>query len=135
MHVDGSSKPTGRSGHTMVVINNKIVMFGGILEITKETDEVFIYDFASNRWFTYESPILYNGGNSPMMLREGDDLHDDKSIFGGNSNKMTLKKNKNTSSMPNFNNSLLPDLKNSSSKFAPNMNSNYSSMNINNQAA
>jgi len=30
----------------MVIINNKIVIFGGILEITKETDEVFIYDFA-----------------------------------------------------------------------------------------
>lgn len=29
-------------------------MFGGILEITKETDEVFIYDFESNTWSTYE---------------------------------------------------------------------------------
>lgn len=52
------SKPTGRNGHTMVVINNKIVMFGGILEITKETDEVFIYDFATNRWTIFESAYL-----------------------------------------------------------------------------
>lgn len=55
----------------MVLINNKIVMFGGILEITKETDEVFIYDFAINKWFTYEAPLNY-GNNSPMNIRDTD---------------------------------------------------------------
>jgi hypothetical protein len=49
-------KPTGRNGHTMVIINNKIVLFGGILEITKESDEVFIYDLSTNTWKTYEAP-------------------------------------------------------------------------------
>jgi Galactose oxidase, central domain len=65
------SKPTGRNGHSMVLINNKLVMFGGILEITKETDDVFIYDFASNKWIIYESPHHY-GNNSPMNIRDTD---------------------------------------------------------------
>ena len=69
-------------------------MFGGILEVTKETDEVFIYDFALNKWFIYESQLNLNGGNSPMMMRDGID-EEDKSVIGGNSQKMnTLKKNK-----------------------------------------
>lgn len=40
----------------MVIINKKLVLFGGILEITKESDEVFIYDFASSTWKMYDSP-------------------------------------------------------------------------------
>lgn len=56
IEVEGPTKPSGRNGQTMVLINNKIVMFGGILEITKETDEVFIFDFTSNKWSSYESP-------------------------------------------------------------------------------
>lgn len=46
-------------------------MFGGILEITKETDDVFIYDFASNKWIIYESPHHY-GNNSPMNIKDTD---------------------------------------------------------------
>lgn len=120
IEVEGN-KPTGRNGHTMVVINNKIVMFGGILEITKETDEVFIFDFTSNRWITYESPSYVFGGASPKMIRLDDDF-EDKSQIGGNSSKAAaMKKNKHTSSMPTLNNTMLPDLKAnySSSKFAP----------------
>lgn len=45
----------------MVEINNKIVMFGGILEVTKETDEVFIYDLATSRWSVYEAPNVAGG--------------------------------------------------------------------------
>eukprot|EP00347_Sterkiella_histriomuscorum_P002778 403366836 len=125
------TRPTGRNGLTMVDINNKIVMFGGILEVTKETDEVFIYDFAMNKWFIYETQLNLNGGNSPMMMRDGID-EEDKSVIGGNSQKMnTLKKNKQTSSMPNLNNSVIPDFKNSSQKF--NQNNYNSTLNNNNQ--
>jgi len=45
-------------------------MFGGILEITKETDDVFIYDFTTNKWSTYESP--HHGSNSPMNIKDSD---------------------------------------------------------------
>jgi hypothetical protein len=38
----------GRSGHTAVIIGSKLVIFGGILEVTKESDEVFVYDFGTN---------------------------------------------------------------------------------------
>lgn len=63
-----------------------------------------------------------------MNTRDVDDFNDEKSLLGGGaSNKnATLRKNKNTSSMPHLNNSLLPDLKNySSSKFAPKNNNNH----------
>lgn len=40
----------------MVIINKKLVLFGGILEITKESDEVFIYDFTNNTWKMHDSP-------------------------------------------------------------------------------
>jgi hypothetical protein len=64
----------------MVVINNKAVMFGGILEVTKETDDVFIYDFAANKWSTYDTPQLPGGNNSPVNMRDFDD--EDKSLTG-----------------------------------------------------
>ena len=41
------TKPIGRNGHTTVIINNKLVLFGGIIEVTKESDEIFVYDFAT----------------------------------------------------------------------------------------
>lgn len=54
----------------MVFVNQKLYMFGGILEITKESDEVFIYDLATNLWSTYECPINYGTSNSPMFFRD-----------------------------------------------------------------
>lgn len=47
-------KPSGRNGHSTVVVNKKLILFGGILEITKESDEVFIYEFGTLTWSVYE---------------------------------------------------------------------------------
>lgn len=35
-------------------------MFGGILEITKESDEVFIFDIESSTWAILENPNNVN---------------------------------------------------------------------------
>lgn len=42
--------PAGRSGHTLVVYKEFFIMFGGILEVTKESDEIFIYHSPSRIW-------------------------------------------------------------------------------------
>jgi hypothetical protein len=34
----------------MEFMNDELVVFGGILEVTKESDEVFIYNFVKNEW-------------------------------------------------------------------------------------
>jgi hypothetical protein len=31
-----------------------MIMFGGILEVTKESDEVFVFDFATSSWTILE---------------------------------------------------------------------------------
>jgi N-acetylneuraminic acid mutarotase len=49
IHAEGQL-PIGRNGHTTVLVNNKLVMFGGILEITKESDDLYTYDFTTNKW-------------------------------------------------------------------------------------
>jgi len=113
IQIDGF-KPTGRNGHTTVVINNKLVMFGGILEVTKESDEVFIYDFPSNTWRVYEA-LNFDGGKSPNNIKDTDSLNDDKlSVYGGKGKKM-----KHNSSMPHLH-SQTTDLHRSTSKFQNN---------------
>lgn len=40
-------KPTPRSGHSSVVHGSKMYIFGGILELTKELNDLVIFDFAT----------------------------------------------------------------------------------------
>ena len=40
-------EPHPRSGHSANVHNGKMYIFGGILELTKELDDLFCYDFGS----------------------------------------------------------------------------------------
>jgi len=42
---DADYKPTPRSGHTACVYGNKMYIFGGILELTKELNEMVVFDF------------------------------------------------------------------------------------------
>lgn len=82
-------------------------MFGGILEITKESDEVFVYDFTKNSWNAVD--LSHHDKNRSPRNRDTDSvLGDNQSVHGGQSTKFqqsgTLKKTKQTSSMPNLNN-------------------------------
>jgi hypothetical protein len=43
----------------MVIIHNKIVLFGGIIEITKESDEVFVFDLSTNTWSLSDQPANF----------------------------------------------------------------------------
>jgi len=49
-YAEGDLKPTPRCGHTAVVANGKMYVFGGILELTKELNDLCIFDFATAKW-------------------------------------------------------------------------------------
>jgi len=56
----------GRNGHTLELLNGKFVLFGGILEITKESDEAFFFDPETNTWNTIEcAPVFDHNAQSP----------------------------------------------------------------------
>ena len=43
---EGTPCPGPRSGHSACIFNGKMYIFGGILELTKELNEMLIFDFA-----------------------------------------------------------------------------------------
>jgi hypothetical protein len=52
-----SETPAPRSGHTCTIYNGKMYIFGGILELTKELNQLLVYDFATKSFSSL-------GGNS-----------------------------------------------------------------------
>ena len=44
----GSPCPQPRSGHSANIFQGKMYIFGGILELTKELNEMLIYDFKTS---------------------------------------------------------------------------------------
>lgn len=59
----------GRSGHTAVVFANKMFVFGGILEVTKELNDLISFDFKTQTF----SVIEQNGeSESPYHSRFDD---------------------------------------------------------------
>ena len=64
-------KPISRSGHTAVVWGQKMYIFGGILELTKELNDMVVFDFATNKFIAGENandstspaPIMTKGQN------------------------------------------------------------------------
>ena len=57
--VDGY-KPRERSGHSCDIIDHYMVIFGGIYEITKELNDLHLFDLRTNKWITIQEEI-----NSP----------------------------------------------------------------------
>jgi hypothetical protein len=47
---EGSTIPTERSGQTSDLYNGQMYIFGGILELTKELNDLLIYDFKSGKF-------------------------------------------------------------------------------------
>lgn len=42
--------PGGRSGHGLVEYKGYLIMYGGILEVAKETEDMFVFHLDSNTW-------------------------------------------------------------------------------------
>lgn len=51
--------PSGRSGHSCVIYNDVMIIFGGMKDITKETNDMYSYQFENNTWglFQFEHQI------------------------------------------------------------------------------
>lgn len=52
-------QPIGRSGHTSVVVGDQMFIFGGILEVTKELNDLLAYDHS-----TKEFRVIYSAGEN-----------------------------------------------------------------------
>lgn len=62
--------PSGRSGHSAVLYRDLMIVFGGMKDITKETNDMYSFDFSRNFWtlFQYEQQI--KDPVSPDQLEE-----------------------------------------------------------------
>lgn len=47
---EGALKPVARSGHSAVTHGTKMYIFGGILELTKELNDMVVFDFNSMKF-------------------------------------------------------------------------------------
>lgn len=47
IYAEGALKPTARSGHSAVLFDDKMVVFGGIFEITRELNDTLVFDTSS----------------------------------------------------------------------------------------
>ena len=77
---EGGLCPLARSGHSAVTYGNRMYIFGGILELTKELNDLIVYDFSQGRFVQGEERPEFMEG-SPGR-REGTMQQDN---YGDNS--------------------------------------------------
>ena len=53
--------PYERSGHSMVVYEDYIMVFGGIWDVTKELNDLHLYSLTKNEWI-----VVQDAANSPL---------------------------------------------------------------------
>ena len=53
----GTCEALPRSGHSAAVYGDKMFIFGGIVEITKELNEMLVFNFSKNYFQTFEEVI------------------------------------------------------------------------------
>jgi N-acetylneuraminic acid mutarotase len=74
---EGSVEPLARSGHSSNIFNGQMYIFGGILELTKELNEMLIYDFKTGKFTAIgaDSAIddLQNGASMARKNEDGMD--------------------------------------------------------------
>ena len=76
-YVDTEDKPVGRSGHSAQIYRDLMIVFGGIFEVTKELDDMYIFDMKNRRWILFFEEV-----SSPMKALssvEGDSPKSKKS--------------------------------------------------------
>jgi N-acetylneuraminic acid mutarotase len=49
--------PAPRSGHSLVKHDNSIILFGGLLEVTKETEDLYQFDLSKNVWLSHTKHV------------------------------------------------------------------------------
>ena len=66
--------PMGRSGHSACLYKDMMLVFGGIYEVTKELNDLYIYDFRNKRWITF-----FEEACSPAKMMNAVSQHDSNS--------------------------------------------------------
>ena len=67
--------PFERSGHSISVIGDNIIVFGGIWDVTKELNDLHCYSITRNTWSTFnDSSNQEQIENSPTRLKDGSPL-------------------------------------------------------------
>lgn len=107
--------PCGRAGHSAVVYMDLMIIFGGMKDITKETNDMYSYNFTSNTWvhFQYESQIKdpvtneqleeykkAKAANSPGKVKTESPIMKRNTLGDMSPTKITLKKADGTSPDP-----------------------------------
>jgi len=65
---EGDYVPIPRSGHTAVVNGSKMYIFGGIYELTKELNDMVVFDFSQMKYLQGEEPPEFLDG-SPEKIK------------------------------------------------------------------
>ena len=65
---EGDYVPIPRSGHTAVVSGDRMYIFAGIYELTKELNDTVVFDFSQMKFLTGEEPPEFLDG-SPQKMR------------------------------------------------------------------
>ena len=74
-----------RSGHSMLVYQDKILLFGGIHDIAHEKNDILVFNCKEERWARIEENSTKrpdNLSNSSHNLRKKTTIHDNSQIFG-----------------------------------------------------
>ena len=61
--------PFERSGHSSDVFDGHLVIFGGIWDVTKELNDLHLYNFAENNWTTIIEP-RFRAAPNPRVRTE-----------------------------------------------------------------
>ena len=69
--------PTARSGHSACLYRDYMVIFGGIHEVTKELNDLCVFDLKQKKWVQFFEEL-----NSPAKVKHGGNLGS-----GGNSGR------------------------------------------------
>lgn len=84
--------PLERSGHSCDLYENYMIIFGGIYEITKELNDLYLYDFKTNKWVT-----VFDEAVSPIKRDMSPSINEDISPIYGLTNGTSPKKRTNIS--------------------------------------
>lgn len=88
---DTDTVPTAKSGHTCNVFNGKMYIFGGILELTKEVNEMVSLDLASCKFHCHGEQLyddLLSSQNKVNPEAESPGIKKRNTIVGGSPTKL-----------------------------------------------
>lgn len=73
-------QPIARSGHSCDIIDNYMIIFGGLYDITKELNDMHVFNFNNQTWNRiYEEPSSFT---SPLKMFNN--VHHEKQVSNAN---------------------------------------------------